>query len=110
MYPSFRCPDQWPNACFPPISEFQPNVCNRPIADIRDKHDPADMSDYRSPDWRDAKRVHIKALKIVVEPAMVAVFMLAVGVRWCGFFVLLLLAWLPLGRVRLRELLEEWGS
>lgn len=65
------------------------------------------MSEYRSPNWRDALRVYSKALRIVVEPAMVAVVLLALDAPWWGF-ILLLILWLPLGRIRIRELRSEW--
>ena len=40
---------------------------------------------------------------------MVAAVMLALGVPWWGYLLLLLL-WVPLGRIRLRELRNEWVS
>jgi hypothetical protein len=67
------------------------------------------MSDYQPPSWRDALRAYAKALKIIVEPAMVAAFMLALEVPWWAY-VLLLVVWLPLGRIRVRELRDEWVS
>jgi hypothetical protein len=67
------------------------------------------MSEYQPPNWRDALRVYAKALRIVVEPAMVAVVMLALGVPWWGFVVLVVL-WLPLARIRLRQLRDDWAG
>ena len=67
------------------------------------------MAEYQPPDWRDAFRVYCKALRIVAEPAFVAGAMLLLGVPWWGF-VLLLVLWLPLGRIRVRELRNEWSG
>lgn len=67
------------------------------------------MSVYEPPNWRDALRVYGKALRIVVEPAFVAAVMLALDVQWWGF-VLLLIVWLPLARIRIRDLRSEWGG
>ena len=67
------------------------------------------MSEYQPPNWRDALRVHGKALRIVVEPGLVAMVMLAAGVPWWGF-ILLLVLWLPLARIRVRQLRDEWVS
>ncbi len=67
------------------------------------------MSEYQPPNWRDAFRVYGKALRIIVEPAIVTVFMLALSVPWWGF-ILLLMIWLPLCRVRLRDLRREWAG
>ena len=62
---------------------------------------------YQPPSWSDALRVYGKALRIIVEPAIVAVVMLALDVPWWGF-VLLLLLWLPLGRLRVQQLRDDW--
>ena len=67
------------------------------------------MSEYQPPNWRDALRVYAKALRIVVEPAFVAAVMFALGVQWWAF-LLLLIVWLPLGRIRIRDLRSEWGG
>jgi hypothetical protein len=67
------------------------------------------MSEYQPPSWRDAFRIYCKALWVVVEPAMVAGVMLAFGVPWWGF-ILLLVLWMPLGRIRFRELRDECVS
>lgn len=40
---------------------------------------------------------------------MVAVVMLALDVPWWGY-ILLLVLWLPLARIRVRELRDEWVS
>jgi hypothetical protein len=65
------------------------------------------MSEYQPPNWRDALRVYGKALRIVVEPALVAILMLALGVPWWGFLALLVL-WLPVARIRVRQLRDDW--
>ena len=65
--------------------------------------------DYQPPNWRDALRAYAKALRIAVEPALVAVVMLALNVPWWGY-ILLLVLWLPLARTRVRELRDEWVS
>ena len=65
------------------------------------------MSDYRPPTWRDALRVYLRALWMIVEPAFVAVVMLALGVPWWAYIVLLLI-WLPLARIRLRQVRNDW--
>lgn len=67
------------------------------------------MTDYQPPNWHDALRAYAKALRIVVEPAMVAVVMLALDVPWWGY-ILLLVLWLPLARIPVRELRDEWVS
>ena len=67
------------------------------------------MSEYQPPDWRDALRVYGKALRIIVEPAIVAVVMLPLGVPWWAYLVLVVL-WLPLGRIRLRQLRDDWAG
>jgi hypothetical protein len=67
------------------------------------------MSEYQPPNWRDALRAYTKALRIIVEPAIVAVVMLALGAPWWGYLLLLVL-WLPLARIRVRELRDEWIS
>jgi hypothetical protein len=67
------------------------------------------MAEYKPTGWRDAFRVYSKALRIVVEPAFVAGAMLLLGVPLWGY-VLLLILWLPLGRIRVRELRNEWGG
>ena len=66
------------------------------------------MSEYKSTNWRDALRVYIKALRIVFQPTFVAFVMLAIGVPWWAYVVLLII-WLPLGRIRVRELRDEWN-
>lgn len=67
------------------------------------------MSGYQPPKWRDALRVYGKASRIVAEPALVAGLMFIAGVPWWGF-ILLLVLWLPLARIRVRELREDWVS
>jgi uncharacterized membrane protein YdbT with pleckstrin-like domain len=67
------------------------------------------MPDYLPPNWRHALRAYAKALRIIVEPALVAVVMLALGVPWWAYIVLLFL-WLPLARLRVRGLRDEWVS
>jgi hypothetical protein len=67
------------------------------------------MPGYHPPSWRDALRVYGKALRIVVEPALVAIVMLALGVPWWGF-ILMLVLWLPLARIRVRALQDDWVS
>jgi len=85
----------------------RPNGSFPPIADIRLLPDAPCMSGYRAPNWRDALRVYGKALRIIVEPAMVAVLLLALGVPWWGYVVLFIF-WLPLGRIRVRQLRDDW--
>ena len=65
------------------------------------------MTAYQSPNSRDAFRFFRKALRLVVEPAFVAIVMFFLEVPWWGFVVLIVL-WLPLARVRVRELRDEW--
>ena len=71
--------------------------------------DARSVSEYQPSDWHDALRVYGKALRIVVEPAMVAVIMIALGGPWWAYFVLVAL-WLPLGRIRLRQLRDDWAG
>lgn len=62
---------------------------------------------YQPPHWPDALRIYAKALRIVVEPGLVAIVMLAAGVPWWAY-ILLLVLWAPLGRIRIRELRNGW--
>ena len=65
------------------------------------------MNEYEPPNWRDGLRVYCRALWMLVEPAFVAVVMFAFGVPWWAY-VVLFVVWLPLGRIRLRQLRDDW--
>lgn len=67
------------------------------------------MTEYQPPHRRDALRLYAKAIRIFVEPALVAVLMLAFGVPWWAYVVLVIL-WLPLARIRVRDLRNDWVS
>ena len=85
------------------------NVCFRPIPAISGWGYASGMSEYQPPNWRHALRVYGKACRILAEPAIVAVMMFIAGVPWWGF-ILLLVLWVPLARIRVRELREDWVS
>jgi hypothetical protein len=67
------------------------------------------MSKYQPPSLRDAGHIYGKAIRVLAEPAFVAALMLIAGVPWWGFIVLLVL-WLPLARIRVKQLRDEWIS
>lgn len=65
------------------------------------------MADYDLPNWRDAYRVYAKFCQTLMEPALIAVVLLLLDAKW-WWFVGLFLLWLPLARVRVKELRNEW--
>jgi hypothetical protein len=65
------------------------------------------MTDYGQPTWRDHLRIYFKACRIVAEPALVAGFMALLGVKWWAF-VAVGLIWIPYGRLRVRDLRDDW--
>jgi hypothetical protein len=67
------------------------------------------MSDYHPPTWKDHLRIYFKACRIVAEPALVAGVMGLLGAPWWSF-VAMALIWIPYGKLRLRDLRNDWVS
>lgn len=66
------------------------------------------MSGYEPPTPRDAFRVYAKFCRMLVEPTLIAVVLLFLEAEW-WWFVGLLVLWLPLARIKLQELRDEWS-
>lgn len=67
------------------------------------------MTEYRPPNWRDSFRVYFKGCWMLLEPAFIAIVLLALGAEWWWFLALLIL-WLPLARIRLRDIRNDWTN
>jgi hypothetical protein len=67
------------------------------------------MSDYRPPTRWDHLRTYFKVCRIIGEPALVAGFMALLGAPWWAFLAVAIV-WIPYGRIRVRDLRDEWAG